>query len=154
MKKQIILFILIILSIHSVSAGLFDDYSVKRLCVGNEPVYKENKDRLTLIENKNAENPTYDELIEFLEDDKTDENHYCSPDYTCGDFAEDVHNSAEIKGIKAGIVIKLSKDRTIAHCYNLFNTVDKDIVYVDCSCGYDKIVDLKRIDGVKYYRYF
>lgn len=83
---------------------------------------------LTLINYNNATNPTYDELIAFLKADKTDEHPY-TRGYSCADFARTLHNNAEKAGIKAGWVGVRSCD----HAFNVFNTTDRGLVYIDCT---------------------
>ena len=112
---------------------------------------------VVLINNKNARNPTYQELIYFLTNDNTDSYPYkFSPllssimygdphdkvdkkfwldvingvtkpnsPYICADFAQMLHNNAEIAGIRAGYVC------TEDHAFNVFETTDKGIIYID-----------------------
>jgi len=83
---------------------------------------------LKLVNYANAEDPTYDELMEFLKADKTDERPYTS-NYVCADFAVTLHDNAEKAGIKAGWVGAYGCD----HAFNVFNTTDKGTVYIDCT---------------------
>ena len=110
-----------------------------------------------LINNKNAKNPTYQELENFLNDDDTDSYTYRlspllasliygdphdkvdkkylleivngatspPPPNICADFAEMLHNNAEIAGIRVGYVC------TEDHAFNVFETTDKGLVYID-----------------------
>jgi hypothetical protein len=133
---------------------------------------------LILINNKEAKNPTYSELLNFLRLDNTDEYpyHYVislggfyfgtaesnvnlirikniidgieTPDdpNICADFAERLHNNAEIAGIRCGYVIIDS----INHSLNVFETTDKGIVFIDDTgitsfgpSNCDKIVDVE-----------
>lgn len=112
---------------------------------------------VVLINNKNARNPTYQELIYFLTNDNTDSYPYKSSPllssimygdphdkvdkkfwldvingvtkpnspYICADFAQMLHNNAEIAGIRAGYVC------TEDHAFNVFETTDKGIIYID-----------------------
>ena len=51
----------------------------------------------------------------------------------CADFAEDVHNNAEVQGIKAAWVgIDFVGDDE-GHALNAFMTTDKGLVYIDCT---------------------
>lgn len=102
-----------------------------------------------LVNNESASDPTWAELLDFLLEDKTDENTYTSVVYDCGCFARDVHNNAERAGIRAAYVyIYLSATR---HAFNAFKTTDKGLVFIDCTGSresepsrcYDKIVDVQ-----------
>jgi hypothetical protein len=136
---------------------------------------------IILINNKNATNPTYAQLLAFLEIDKTDEYpyHYAfsplgfyygsaesnldleklkniidgiiapSDPNICADFAERLHNNAENAGIRCGY-ISLDFDDGVGHALNVFETIDRGLVYIDCTgiSGYgpsncDKIVNVK-----------
>lgn len=85
--------------------------------------------KISLINNNNAVNPTYSQLIAFIKADKTDERSYVPGKYTCGDFAETVHNNAEKAGYRAGWV----SIEGINHSCNAFQTTDKGIIYIDCT---------------------
>jgi hypothetical protein len=135
--------------------------------------YDDKGDFIVLINNKNAINPTYNELVSFLQKDKTDEFPY---DYTfpvtgwyygtaesnvdlariqqiidgsfqpykpniCDDFAERLHNNAELAGIRCAFVsIDLSGypdpfhygiPSNTGHALDAFQTVDKGLIYID-----------------------
>ena len=85
--------------------------------------------QISLINNNSAVNPTYSQLLSFIKEDKTDEQRYIPGKYTCGDFAETVHNNAEKAGYKAGWVTI----EGINHCCNVFQTSDEGIIYIDCT---------------------
>lgn len=88
---------------------------------------------INLKNNPDAKDPTYKELVSFIKADKTDRKSYVPGSYMCDSFAEDVHNNAEKAGIKAGFVeLKLSNPDDMQYC-NVFNTVDKGTVYIDCT---------------------
>jgi hypothetical protein len=96
---------------------------------------------ISLVNNNQAKNPTYSQLLTFLKADTTDQKRYTST-YNCGDFAETLHNNAEKKGYKAGWVALPS----IKHACNVFKTTDKGLVYVDCTgipSGSNKCYDTK-----------
>ncbi len=92
---------------------------------------------IELINNPEATDPTYQELIDFLKMDRTDEYSYVfgppKNAYVCADFAEDVHNNAEAAGIRAAWVgIDLEGD-SAGHAINAFQTTDIGMVYIDCT---------------------
>jgi hypothetical protein len=90
---------------------------------------------IKLIDNKDAHDPTYHELINFIIMDDTDKHKYIPNEYVCADFAETLHNNAESNGIKAGWVNVYFNDND-DHACNVFNTTDMGIVYIDCTSGY------------------
>ena len=49
-------------------------------------------------------NPTYQEMKEFLAQDKTDSNEFIEDSYVCTDFSAAVNNNAEARGIRCAIV--------------------------------------------------
>lgn len=103
-----------------------------------------------IINYETASNPTWAELLDFLLEDKTDERAYVPGVYMCGDFARDVHNNAERSGIRAAYVaVDFSGDD---HALNAFKTVDRGLVFIDCTglktsqsgpSNRDKIVDVR-----------
>jgi hypothetical protein len=148
---------------------------------------------IVLINNQEAKNPTYSELLAFLKSDKTDEFPYQytlsvlgfyygyaedkidtgklkniingisapEPPKVCADFAERLHNNAEMAGIRCGYVsldmigytdpVNLGIAPDSGHACNVFETTDKGLVYIDCTgdsdgCGpqnHDRIVNIE-----------
>ncbi len=92
---------------------------------------------IELIPNPNATNPTYAELVAFINEDTTDSKPYLKGETTlarvCADFAEDVHNNAETKGIRAAWVSIDFIGGGDGHAINAFETTDRGLVYVDCT---------------------
>lgn len=99
-----------------------------KLCSNNVCTVGGNGKIITLTNYNNAVNPTYDQLIEFLKADKTDEKPYTST-YVCSDFAKTLHDSAEKNGISAGWV----GARGCNHAFNVFQTTDQGTIYIDCT---------------------
>lgn len=96
---------------------------------------------IVLVDNPDATNPTYAELVAFIVEDTTNLNYFVDggPDgYVCADYAEDVHNNAEAAGIRAAWVGVNFKDNDEGHALNAFETTDKGLVYIDCV-GWDTI---------------
>lgn len=139
--------------------GLVTDSSGEIL--GGDGCYDDTGDFIVLINNKNAINPTYAQLINFLQSDTTDEYPYIAtnkvlssyygtaeshvdltriqniingtvqpnPPDVCGDFAERLHNDAEMDGIRCAYV---SVDLSIGpHALDAFQTTDRGLVYID-----------------------
>jgi len=103
-----------------------------------------------LINNESATDPTWRELVAFISADETDSHRYIESFFACGAFAEEVHNNAEKAGIRAAWVVVHFKDNLEAHALNAFNTIDRGLVYVDCT-GKDVLipVSLAPLPGVE-----
>lgn len=82
--------------------------------------------------------PTYSEVMKFINEDQTDSKEYIPGVYVCQDFAADVNLNAESQGIRTAYVA-ISYPHS-AHAIVAFNTVDKGIVYIEPQ--YDDIVVL------------
>ena len=83
------------------------------------------------IERRDSQPVTYAELERFLAADRTENQTYVMPEYTCLDFAAALHDRAEEAGIKNGIVAVSFEGRKDGHAFNAFPTTDKGLVYVD-----------------------
>ena len=98
---------------------------------------------IELINNPNATNPTYTELIAFIREDTSDSKFYLERTRVCADFAEYVHNNAETKGIRAAWVSIDLKGEEIGHALNAFETTDIGLVYIDCTgAGFGELLRL------------
>ena len=124
--------------------------------------YDDTGDFIVLINNENAVNPSYSQLVSFLQRDKTDEFPYTytivspgtyygtaeshvdlkhiqdiidgtaqpgNPDI-CADFAERLHNDAEMAGIRCAYVSVTLAGNT-GHACDAFQTTDRGLVYID-----------------------
>ncbi|MBA7625757.1 hypothetical protein ES703_33189 [subsurface metagenome] len=113
-----------------------------------------------LINNPDATNPTHKELLAFIKEDTSDSKIYFKGferqgeiilARVCADFAEEVHNNAEAKGIKAAWVGIDFKGEEDGHALNAFETTDRGLVYVDCTgedtLGSQALRQLKSIDA-------
>jgi hypothetical protein len=91
-------------------------------------------------------NPTFDEAISFLQEDKTDSNPYIEDKYVCTHFARDVNNNAEDQGIRCAFVDIRFPDS--AHAIVAFDTTDQRLVY------FDPITDerVRPVIGKQYWR--
>jgi len=93
--------------------------------------------------------PTYKEVLTFLERDKTDQNEYAEDTYgvyVCSHFARDVCNSAEEEGLRCAFVEIRYLDK--GHSIIAFNTIDEGLVYFDTQT--DERV--KPVVGKRYYQ--
>ena len=86
-----------------------------------------------LVNNPEAMNVSYVELRNFLFEDDTDKIPYIVDEFTCGEFAEILHNNAEESGIKAAFVGIQFKDGSIGHAFNAFITTDRGLIYIDVT---------------------
>lgn len=80
----------------------------------------------------NLHQPTYLEVLEFLEEDKTDENEYVDIIYECDEFSQDVNSNAELLGIRTAVV--LIEMEGGGHLIVGFNTIDSGMVYFEPQC--------------------
>jgi len=90
-----------------------------------------------LINQNKTHNPSWAELKNFLSRDDTDKDPYIEEYRMCGDFAEALHDNAELAGIRAAFVIIDFGDYLDLHALNAFDTTDWGLVYIDCT-GYDQ----------------
>jgi len=136
---------------------------------------------IVLINNERAIDPSYNQLLTFLQQDRTDQFPYqytldvmefyygtaeshidleyisdiisgisqLSAPRICADFAERLHNEAEMAGIRCAYVsVELSG---VGHALNAFQTTDRGLIYIDDTGkvgGYgpsncDKAVDVQ-----------
>ena len=72
---------------------------------------------------------TYDGVLAFLAQDKTDESEYVADFYVCSHFARDVCNNAEEAGIRCAFVeLRYSGQ---GHTIVAFDTIDMGLVYFE-----------------------
>ena len=132
-------------------------YDSSGTAIGGNGCYDDEGEFIVLINNKNAKNPTYSDLLSFLKSDETEQFSYqfilpagsfyygsaesnvnldrirniidgkIQPESpkVCADFAERLHNNAEKAGIRCGYVLGTM------HSFNVFETTDKGLIYVD-----------------------
>lgn len=94
------------------------------------PFAKPTGDIIHLTNYTHAHDPTWQELLDFLGEDNTDDIPYDINSFVCTGFAETLHNSAEKAGIRAGFVT-IDFPEPPGHAINVFNTTDKGLIYVD-----------------------
>jgi TolA-binding protein len=96
------------------------------------PLYRSGNSMITLVDNRVSRNPTWQQLEAFLQEDKTDKKIYVKGTYECGNYAQDLHNIAEAKGIRsAWVAIQFVKGE--GHALTAFRTVDRGLVYIDVT---------------------
>lgn len=74
--------------------------------------------------------PTYQEVKEFLAEDATNLRTYEDEDYVCVDFAAEVNNNAEEKGIRCAVV-DIFHPGGYGHTVIAFDTVDRGLVFIE-----------------------
>jgi len=84
--------------------------------------------------------PTYQEALQFINDDRTDANQYDDETYTCYNFAADFEANAFRAGYRCGFVL-LEWIDGYAHAMVCFDTIDKGLIYIEPQD--DEIVPLK-----------
>lgn len=85
--------------------------------------------------------PTYNGLTAFLEADKTNEISR-SEDFGCLDFATAIYHNAKAEGMRVAVVLVLYPEG-VGHALNAFYTIDKGLVFIDCSTGWDAIAQIE-----------
>ena len=90
-----------------------------------------------LVNNVNATNPTFKQVAAFLAADDTDTLTYVPGKFVCSNFAERLQNNAERAGYNCGWVAINFNGDGVAHSCNVFNTVDKGLVFIDCTGSLD-----------------
>ena len=108
------------------------------------PYVSGNLKEITLINNSAATNPTWKQLEAFLLADKTDKRLYIPGVYECGNFAQELHNNAEAKGIRTAFVV-ISFQTGIPHALNAFKTLDIGLVFID-DTGSTHPIELANLD--------
>lgn len=92
-----------------------------------------------IVNSPHAVNVGFQEVLDFIEFDETDENEYERDGFNCVNFSKMLHDNAEEFGIKAGVIIVMFEDNHSGHAFNVFNTTDKGLVFID-SCSGDRII--------------
>jgi len=85
------------------------------------------------------ENPTFEEMRDFLLKDTTSRNLFILNEYECRHFATEVDNNAEAAGWRCGFVL-LCYERG-QHAVIAFNTIDRGLVYIEPQT--DAAIDVK-----------
>ena len=98
------------------------------------PYYGTSSDRpVNLKNNETARNPTWEELVSFLNLDDTDRGAYGFGLRVCAEFANELHDNAEKAGIKAAWVAVEFMGDAEGHAFNAFETTNRGLVFVDCT---------------------
>jgi hypothetical protein len=109
------------------------DDSISVVHLGNAIIVGADGDDIILKNNSNAHDPTWDELCGFLQVDQTDRQLYINDKFTCGDYAEMLHNNAEASHIKTAFVVILLDvvSGNPRHALDAFYVIGRGIVFID-----------------------
>jgi hypothetical protein len=90
--------------------------------------------------------PTYKQMMSFIREDETDKRRYIEGEYVCENFAMDICNNAEEKGIRCAYAMIAFLEG--GHAIVAFNTIDRGLIYIEPQ--YDDIVN--PVIGKHYYK--
>lgn len=93
-------------------------------------------------------NPTHDEVLEFIQEDETDDMEYVEGEFECLDFCMVFRNNAFEEGYISYTVWIDFEGQTFGHSIIAFNTTDVGMVYLDPQLDY--FVDLQV--GIDYWK--
>ncbi len=99
------------------------------VCLGGYIIYDESVEA-GLGHGYTLRDPTYEEAVTFLRQDKTNENKHVHDTYACVHFARDVCNNAEKEGLRCAFV-ELRYAKIAHHSIIAFETIDKGLVYFE-----------------------
>jgi len=77
----------------------------------------------------NIRDPTYQEALDFITLDQTDQNEYDEDSYYCFHFTADVEKNAFDQGYRCGLVYMEFVDG--CHSIVCFNTIDHDLIFIE-----------------------
>lgn len=92
-------------------------------------------------------NPTYSELRDFLEQDRTNERAYQERVYTCVNFVGNLNTNAEYEDFRAPYVY-IEYSGYVAHSVATFETVDQGLIFIEPQ--YYSEVEIRQ--GISYAR--
>lgn len=116
---------------------------------------------ITLINNPEAQETTWNELVGFLQSSDIPDRDYVranegGTEYVCRHFAADMHNDAEAAGIRSAyVVVTFShKNWTISHAIVAFDTTDRGRVYFEVTSRLMRVEPVIGATGPAGYRLF
>ena len=89
---------------------------------------------IELYANTTSSDPTYEQMISFLNQENANTIPRQDNVFTSGDCAEKIFNDAELAGILTHFIIVKFDDNTVFACVS-FNTTDKGTYYIDVADG-------------------
>ena len=95
------------------------------------PFADENGNRLHITNNRSAADPTFDQVLAFLQQDDTNALAISNKNASQSQSVVRLHDNAEKAGIRAGVVELKIPNETDVYSLNVFDTVDKGRIMVD-----------------------
>ncbi len=116
--------------------GFFGSLYLNNEYITAAPVYTlpfadENGNRLHITNNRSAANPTFDQVLAFLQQDDTNALAISNKNASPGQSVVRLHDNAEKAGIRAGVVELKMPNETDVYSLDVFDTVDKGRIMVD-----------------------
>jgi hypothetical protein len=120
----------------------------------NRPILGANGAPTNMLSNKKARDPSWEQLVWFLNCDNTDKREYIDNVFNCVDFAETLQNNAAKAGWRSAFVGIQVCDNTTGkisgHALNAFQTTDFGLVYIDCMRGKNETIsDAEKLANVE-----
>ena len=78
----------------------------------------------------NLHNPTYQEMLDFIAADKTNEHAYSEENFVCVDFSHEINNNAEEQGLRCAVV-DIFYPEGKGHTIIAFDTTDKGLQFIE-----------------------
>lgn len=78
----------------------------------------------------NLRDPSYQDMQSFLDQDTIDSKVYIKDKYVCSDYAAEVNNNAEAKGIRCALVT-ISYPEGYGHTIVAFETTDRGLILIE-----------------------
>jgi len=138
---------------ENIEEGISEVKNTEKVYIGGAILVGADGHHITLKNNHDAVNPSWEQLKKFLLKDQTDSITYDFDTFVCADYAEMLHNNAEAEGIRAAYVsVWLGPSNYFSmsggHALNAFETVDKGLIFIDCTgfiegLNADKVVDVQ-----------
>lgn len=104
---------------------------------------------VVLVDNPKAVDPTLNQVLTFLAQDKTENHPYVLNVYDCSQFSRDLHNNAEAAGIRTAEVQIWFTNSDTGHALDAFLTTDYGLVYVDDTDTPDSFARVKLLKAYK-----
>lgn len=93
---------------------------------------KQTYQHLLKAKQTNLINPSFKDLVAFLETDKTEKKPYNKQNYDCTGFSMNLYKNSHIYGFRAGVVeIIFTGNKYAGHMLNVFDTSDKGRIFID-----------------------
>ena len=81
--------------------------------------------------NYDLHDPTYNEVVSFITQDKTNDEEYIEGVFDCEQFSQQVNTNAENIGIRCAYVVIYFDGTDAGHGIVGFNTVDQGMIYIE-----------------------